>query len=61
MSKSYVHYRSDLANLAALQAAQIATRQYVNATIVMTADGKFYGCVDKDHATTPFALIGGQV
>ena len=60
MSKAYVQERADLANLAALQAAQVANREYVNASIVMTADGDAHICVDKDHATTPFATIGLQ-
>ena len=61
MSKAYVHNRADLANLAALNAAQVANPQYVNATIVMTADGKAHICVDAAHATTPFQQIGTQV
>lgn len=61
MSKAYVQSRPDLANLAALQTAQTTTREYVDASIVMTADGKAHICVDAAHATTPFAQIGTQV
>ena len=60
MSKPYVDYRADLANLAAINAAQVATPQYVNGSIVVSADGKAAVCTDKDHASTPFALVGTQ-
>lgn len=61
MSKAYVQARPDLANLAALNAAQVAAPStYVKASLVMTNDGKLHVCVDPAHATTPFQQVGTQ-
>ena len=57
MAKAYVQSRPDLADLAALIAEQLVTREYVDASIVMTNDKIAAICIDSAAAVTPFAII----